>query len=1202
MFGLAAAIKGYGQMLFGKDVVDSGIKRTNFKAVYIPTWKVDCITSFTSDLGDSDHPTVMHLREVTVPGINHHPLARWVKSFPTDTDEAKPFSKNHLEPLSGTYDILALPFTTSPLAAPQALKEAPYGDIEITEGWSIDPRSVEFQMLAAYPLLHPVFLAEYTLGEKHITVLAHGYHDYFSVWGHASHPDVWVNAEQGATVTYLRASKPIVGGPAAMPNFIDEENTVSNIERIAREPDMSVSDCQANATRNWMTLAGKVDEIGFIIESIPAANARIVRIEVAPGLRAKKSEVGTDPRAPLKKQLEELKEEAERANYYWATKALKYSIKPLELRFIIPNKRKNSWEFECLQVRHSLVQQPEDPRGKPPRQVRAPPSQFIQTGLTQYPTAVVLRSKLLAWEKLSVSIQQIYAKNASSLSFEENYRHAYNLVIAKQGKMLYDGLVKLICENLDIFAREKLIPVFPRTELDGRDSMEMCQAGELFVKVFREVWDDHESSMSKISDLVKYMSANVPKITEQGSKLFLSELIHSTKYPILAQLNATILLLIRMERNGTAINRSAMKQCVDVLLTLRDTSIKAVFESTVYKLNLESEILQESDIYYTNRAKEMLDLHDLSEYLKLVRVQVPHVISRINFIQAESFINAEQDRTHSYLSFHTSVPLQNILISKILTPHTARLLKGPEASAPEVSSALTQKQNTALDLLIDTERTEDLARLLRMFQLPPEESGIKLLRLRLKESIIGRGKTINEECDEDAVATTKQSTDGKKAGEASAKSMAVQTAIKWMTDVLALKDHFDRLLANSWGGEVSMQTAINEAFESFINMNKRAAEFVSLFIDDHLKKGTKLKTESEMNTLIDRTISIFRFISDKDVFERYYKTHLAKRLLQSRTTDDEAEREMIGKLKIECGFAFTQKLEGMFHDIRLSGELTDSFRGFIQRVTEGDDSAVTIDMQTSILTAGIWPITNTTDFGGYIMPPIIAKHVSYFERFYNTRHSGRKLSWQPNYGSADIRVAFKTRKHELNLTTAAMIVFLEIKEATGLPDVDLQRQLQSLACAKYKVLRKHPASRSVSTTDTFTFNYDFTAPLQRIKIQTVASKAESNEERRETEEKVEEERKLQTEACIVRVMKDRKHMAHNDLINEVTRQLASRFTPVPVAIKKRIEALIERGGDKKSYNYLVPVIVYYPFVFTLSIIYSYSSEDLRYIQFLYVGV
>ena len=47
------------------------------------------------------------------------------------------------------------------------------------------------------------------------------------------------------------------------------------------------------------------------------------------------------------------------------------------------------------------------------------------------------------------------------------------------------------------------------------------------------------------------------------------------------------------------------------------------------------------------------------------------------------------------------------------------------------------------------------------------------------------------------------------------------------------------------------------------------------------------------------------------------------------------------------------------------------------------------------------------------------------------------------------------------------------------------------------------------------------------------------------------------QACIVRIMKDRKHMSHNDLVNEVTRQLASRFQPNPLMIKKRIEGLIE---------------------------------------------
>lgn len=37
-------------------------------------------------------------------------------------------------------------------------------------------------------------------------------------------------------------------------------------------------------------------------------------------------------------------------------------------------------------------------------------------------------------------------------------------------------------------------------------------------------------------------------------------------------------------------------------------------------------------------------------------------------------------------------------------------------------------------------------------------------------------------------------------------------------------------------------------------------------------------------------------------------------------------------------------------------------------------------------------------------------------------------------------------------------------------------------------------------------------------------------------------------------------MTHNDLINEVTRQLATRFSPNPLAIKKRIEALLDVGS------------------------------------------
>lgn len=54
------------------------------------------------------------------------------------------------------------------------------------------------------------------------------------------------------------------------------------------------------------------------------------------------------------------------------------------------------------------------------------------------------------------------------------------------------------------------------------------------------------------------------------------------------------------------------------------------------------------------------------------------------------------------------------------------------------------------------------------------------------------------------------------------------------------------------------------------------------------------------------------------------------------------------------------------------------------------------------------------------------------------------------------------------------------------------------------------------------------------------------------------------QASIVRTMKDRKKLSHNDLVNDVTRQLAARFRPNPMAIKKRIESLIEASSPASS--------------------------------------
>ncbi len=44
---------------------------------------------------------------------------------------------------------------------------------------------------------------------------------------------------------------------------------------------------------------------------------------------------------------------------------------------------------------------------------------------------------------------------------------------------------------------------------------------------------------------------------------------------------------------------------------------------------------------------------------------------------------------------------------------------------------------------------------------------------------------------------------------------------------------------------------------------------------------------------------------------------------------------------------------------------------------------------------------------------------------------------------------------------------VQVQERLRLPDDDLQRLLHSLACAKYKIIKKNPDSKSIAKTDKF---------------------------------------------------------------------------------------------------------------------------------------
>lgn len=107
------------------------------------------------------------------------------------------------------------------------------------------------------------------------------------------------------------------------------------------------------------------------------------------------------------------------------------------------------------------------------------------------------------WDKLSANIREIFKHNAANLSFEENHRYGYNMVLHKHGKRLYDGVVQLIIENIDYLASTEVVPVFPTS--NDNDPIQQSQRGEMLLKAFRRIWNDHIDSMSKLRDILKYM-------------------------------------------------------------------------------------------------------------------------------------------------------------------------------------------------------------------------------------------------------------------------------------------------------------------------------------------------------------------------------------------------------------------------------------------------------------------------------------------------------------------------------------------------------------------------------------------------------------------------------------------------------------------------------------------------------------------------
>ncbi|TCD69043.1 hypothetical protein EIP91_009106 [Steccherinum ochraceum] len=727
------------------------------------------------------------------------------------------------------------------------------------------------------------------------------------------------------------------------------------------------------------------------------------------------------------------------------------------------------------------------------------------------------------WKYLEEGVDHIMVKLQTGVSYSKYmslYTVSYNYCTSSKmhGAGEQVGLGQRTGANLmgsDLY--NNLIRYFVTHLKSLRDASDNLQ-DEALLRYYAQEWDRYTTGANYINRLFTYLNRHwVKRERDEGRKgvypVYTLALVQwKTNFFLHVQskhqkLAGAILRLIERQRNGESIDQGLVKKVVDsfVSLGLDEGDIMKVSHD-VYREHFEQPFLDGTEKYYRQESETFLAENSVPDYLK----------------KAEERLREEEDRVERYLNTNTRKGLINKCEHVLIREHSERMWE-------------------SFQELLDYDKDEDLQRMYAL--LARIQEGLEPLRKKFEEHVKKAGQS--------AVA--------KLVGEGPDANTEIDP--KAYVDALLEVHHKNaETVARSFRGEAGFVASLDKACREFVNRNAatgtsttKSPELLAKHADALLRKNNKMAEDEDLESALNKVMVLFKYIDDKDVFQTFYTTKLSKRLIHGASASDEAEASMISKLKEACGFEYTNKLQRMFTDMSLSKDLTDQFKERMQQNHDDND----INFSIMVLGTNFWPLTSQG--GDFIIPADILPVYDRFSKYYQQKHSGRKLTWLWNYSKNELRTNYLNQKYILMTSSWQMGVLLQFNDndtmsleelftATNIQKDILKQVLALLVKAKILINEE---------TDQYDLNPNFKSKKIRINLN-MPVKAEQKAESIDVLKTVDEDRKYVIQATIVRIMKARKTMKNQQLIQEVIAQISQRFAPKIPDIKKAIDHLLEK--------------------------------------------
>lgn len=503
--------------------------------------------------------------------------------------------------------------------------------------------------------------------------------------------------------------------------------------------------------------------------------------------------------------------------------------------------------------------------------------------------------------------------------------------------------------------------------------------------------------------------------------------------------------------------------------------------------------------------------------------------------------------------------------------------------------------------MLQSEREDDMKFFFRILRRVPD--GLKESATTLGEKLESEGK----------VLITSQSS-----------KMTDRTSLTSCPDfvqqIITVYHKYCGIVKRCFEDELIFQQAMDAAFKKIINSDVGQFAMPAIFnyfIDKQLKD--KKLDETEADASFDAVVALVVYLTDKDVLEKSLNRALSKRLLAGKSNETR-ESSFIAKLKQRCGDALTRNMEDMINDIHISDDTSTQFSAWLKEKYPNIKASAAVKVLKSNRWAGLTKLD---------MQPTAewVPLIQGFAEWYATSYPTRALSWNYGQGQCTVVMNFtekgKNKSCQLSLSMVQASILLLFNDSPTLSFEDIQQRLSitntdqlaaSIAPLVYfkvfpLLVRKPLSAASVEgddngenadsgaaeaaakdaakakaakdkeeevilKTDTFQLRVIDKAPAKPAIAYPAATASATRREASDDRARVMEERNTRMDLVIVRIMKSRNVVPHNELMEEVGKQLAHLFIVERRPFTQRIDSLIERSymrrdeNDRTKYHYV----------------------------------